>query len=523
MQELTDADLVALARADDNEAFRLLLERYQSMAFAIALRQVSQSETAQDLVQEAILQAYLSLYQLRDAACFKSWFYGIVLHLCRSWRRKHSVPILSLDLGDDYQPISHIVDPYDALEEQELRRAIQQAVQNLSARNRSVVFSFYYEDLSLAEIATRLHLSLAAVKSRLHEGRNQLKKQLVTTYPERSLIIANTSRRITMTTMKLVKVVQQEQRALVILLDLPGHRILPLWLNPMEGYSLATHLKQISQHEIPNEATAFEFISSLLRATGGTIQAVHIEELQGQLLYGRVLLQGVNGSQEIKARLGDAITLAVRESCPIVVTDEIVKQLSVNLPSTQGMTIDQQLDQTIEMLIGKAPSPASSGLTRIKEPQNLQFSEGLQRWELRGSFLQDQSGTHWQDYAGGTEATEAGTTAGYLKSQIAQPMGFADLRQAILADDYRGKRAHLSAEIKTIGVEQQAGIYLRVVDPGRTRTNQEREQVTFKGIQDWTRGETEIEVPADGVFLLFGISLTGKGQIWMRDVRLESI
>ncbi len=524
MNELTDADLVVLARADDTEAFRLLLERYQTMAFAIALHQVSQPETAQDLVQEAILQAYLSLEQLCDVTRFKSWFYGIVLNICRNWRRRHSIHLLSLDLWDEYQPISYMTDPYDVVEEYELRCAVQQAVQSLSAKNRTVMFFFYYEGLSLEEIATQLHLSRTAVKSRLHEGRNQFKKQLTMTYPELSHTISNKRKRTMMANMKLVKVVPQEQRALVILLDVSGQSVLPLWLNPMEGYPLAVLLKQVAQQGTPNEPTSIEFIASLLRATGGTVQAVHIEELQGQLLYGRVLLQSLNGSQEVKARLGDGLALAVYEGCPIVVADEVMKHLRVNLSSAKGMTVDQQLDQVVETLTTKAPFPASPGLQRIKEPQNLQFTEGLQRWELRGTFLFDQSGTHWQDYASGTEAIgpQPGVMSGYLKVQVPQPVGFADLRQAILADDYRGKRAHLSADIKTLDVEQQAGLYLRVVDPGRMKTSAEREQVTFQGTHDWTRYEIQIEVPADGVFVLFGISLTGKGHVWITNVRLGS-
>ena len=92
MHEATDADLVELARTDNTEAFRLLLERYHSLAFAIALHFVAQPETAQDLVQEAMLQAYLSLDHLRDATRFKSWFYGIVLNVCRYWRRRQQTP-----------------------------------------------------------------------------------------------------------------------------------------------------------------------------------------------------------------------------------------------------------------------------------------------------------------------------------------------------------------------------------------------------------------------------------------------
>ncbi len=54
------------------------------------------------------------------------------------------------------------------------------------------------------------------------------------------------------------------------------------------------------------------------------------------------------------------------------------------------------------------------------------------------------------------------------------------------------------------------------------KTSAEREQVTFQGTHDWTRYEIQIEVPADGVFVLFGISLTGKGHVWITNVRLGS-
>ena len=520
MQELIDTELVALACADDTEAFRLLLERYQTMAFAIALHQVAQPEMAQDLVQEAMLQAYLSLDHLRDPACFKSWFYGIVLNVCRNWQRRHALRFLSLESWDEYQPIATADDPSALVEEQELRCAVQQAVQDLSAKNRIAMFLFYYENLTLEQIATRLDLSLTAVKSRLYEGRNQLKKQLVTSYPELSHSQGNKQRRIKMTTMKVVKVVPQEQRALVILLDLPGKHVLPLWLNPMEAFPLAVLTRQASRQEAPNEPSSIDFVANLLRATGGTLQAVHIDELQDRLLYARLLLQSSTGNHEIKARLGDALALAVHEGSPIMVADDVLKSIGVSLSPTGGVTVDEQLERTIQTLTTRTPFSSSPGLPRVKEPQNLDFTDGLQRWELRGPFLRDQSGGHWQDYASGTES--GGTASGYLKAQVPHPMGFADLRQAILADDYRGKRVRLSANIKTTDVEQ-GGLYVRVVDPGRTKTDEERQQTTFQGTHDWTRYETQIDVPIDSVFVLFGISLAGTGQLWFTNVRLESI
>jgi hypothetical protein len=117
MQEVTDALLVTRALADDPQAFTLLIERYQMMALFIAQRYAGDREVAQELVQEALLQAYLSLHHLRDPARFKSWFYGIVLFEA---------------------------DPQHIAEERELRGVLREAVAVLSPNNRAVALLFYY-------------------------------------------------------------------------------------------------------------------------------------------------------------------------------------------------------------------------------------------------------------------------------------------------------------------------------------------------------------------------------------------
>ncbi len=67
------------------------------MAACIALRMVPNEENAHDLVQEAMLQAFLSLDRLRDDTRFKSWFYGIVLNVCRNSRREGKTETISLN------------------------------------------------------------------------------------------------------------------------------------------------------------------------------------------------------------------------------------------------------------------------------------------------------------------------------------------------------------------------------------------------------------------------------------------
>lgn len=89
MGERTDASLVALVCE--------LIECYQAMAQILMVRLVGNIDIAREIVQEAMLQAYLSLNNLRDDAHFKSWFYVIVLNLCHRYLREQKRSTLSLE------------------------------------------------------------------------------------------------------------------------------------------------------------------------------------------------------------------------------------------------------------------------------------------------------------------------------------------------------------------------------------------------------------------------------------------
>lgn len=181
MQQKTDGELTALARSGDKQAFGELLERYQAMAIRIARGMVGQEEIARELVQEAFLAAYLSLHQLRDETSFKNWLYSIVLNICRSYLRDQKGRTFSLEalLGGVYFDVVALsdayIDPQDAAEEHELRQLVLNAVHALTPKERAVTLLFYYEQLSIPEIATLLEISESAVKSRLFQARKRLR------------------------------------------------------------------------------------------------------------------------------------------------------------------------------------------------------------------------------------------------------------------------------------------------------------------------------------------------------------
>jgi hypothetical protein len=105
---------------------------------------------------------------------------------------------------------------------------------------------------------------------------------------------------------------------------------------------------------------------------------------------------------------------------------------------------------------------------------------------------------------------------------VATPTGFADLRQAILADRFRGESVRFTAQVRTADLDNEGGIYLRVVDPERTRRPEDREKTTLTGSNDWQTIATAIDVPADAVFVHFGLTLTGPGRIWMTNPQLTT-
>ena len=146
---------------------------------------IANEEIARELAQEALLQAYLSLDHLRDATRFKSWLYGITLNVCRNFIRERKIDLCSLDalMGGMSHDISCLaveaVDPEEMVEERELHRVVLDAVQSLSPKERVATLLFYYEQLSMQEIATILGISVVAVKGRLFKSRKQLRERLL--------------------------------------------------------------------------------------------------------------------------------------------------------------------------------------------------------------------------------------------------------------------------------------------------------------------------------------------------------
>ena len=378
MEEKTDLDLVMRARAGDKEAFGELVRRYQSLANRIARGLVSQDVCAQELVQDAMLEAYLSLAQLRDASRFKGWLCGIVLNLCRSYLRNQKTVYFSLESLAGGLQIENAdlaateASPEQLAEERELHQIVLEVVNSLSTRDREITLSFYYDQLSAQEIAVLLKISVGAVKVRLHRARQHLKEKMLAQYSD---LIHDETRRNKMVKVKIADVLKRELKDeqgrlliqyVVALVDEAGRRALPIWVGPFEGQTIAM---EIGKFATPRPLT-FYFFSSLLKAIDAKIEEVRVESLKNDTFYAVVKIRCGIVIREVDARPSDAMALALVCDCPILVAEDVLATAANHIPESASVVATQSGIKSILEEIRNQPTWRSQDfLSRLFVPK----------------------------------------------------------------------------------------------------------------------------------------------------------
>ncbi|WP_379141391.1 sigma-70 family RNA polymerase sigma factor [Paenibacillus sp. sgz500992] len=164
------------AQQENWEAFGQLMRHFRGMAYAVAYDMLKDVHLAEDVVQEAYIEAYLNLGKLHEPAAFPGWFKTIVVRQCqRSLRRKRHI-LLPLDdalhLSEKSPGVAEIA------ERREGEQLLQRTVAALSAKLRVPMQLFYYYGYSLQEISDYLGIPVSALKKRLYDGRRKLKGAL---------------------------------------------------------------------------------------------------------------------------------------------------------------------------------------------------------------------------------------------------------------------------------------------------------------------------------------------------------
>lgn len=180
---MDEAQLIQLAQRGDRDAFGQLLSRYEKPVFHQALRMVSNQEDAADMTQEAFLKAWQGLPSFHGDSAFSTWLYRLTGNVCIDFLRREKKRRGDASLDDEDRDLSgQLADPAPTpqrvLERDELRRAVQSGLKNLSDEHRQVLVLREINGLSYEEIGQVLDLSAGTVKSRLARARLSLAKFL---------------------------------------------------------------------------------------------------------------------------------------------------------------------------------------------------------------------------------------------------------------------------------------------------------------------------------------------------------
>jgi RNA polymerase sigma-70 factor (ECF subfamily) len=188
-----DRELVALAQKGDGTAFATLVERHQRQLYRLAMRMTGSEADAQEVLQEAFLNAYQKLPLFRGEAQFSSWLYRIAANsaLMRLRRKRRAPDALGeqpLELAGPRFSAEGFIEPTstsdwsqradEKLMSSQLGAAIDKAVQELPEDYRTVFLLKDVDGLSNEDIAHALELSVPAVKSRFHRARLALRERL---------------------------------------------------------------------------------------------------------------------------------------------------------------------------------------------------------------------------------------------------------------------------------------------------------------------------------------------------------
>ena len=166
--------LIERVQGGDKGSFTVLVDAYGSLVYTVCLRMLTSEAEAEEAAQEVFIKAYRSIGSFQAKSKFTTWLYRISYNHCISEIRKK---VKMIDLVDEF-PSDEVnedeLNGLDLISADERSRYLQMAIESLAETDAVVVTLFYYEELSLDEIAEVTGLSNSNIRIKLHRSRKKM-------------------------------------------------------------------------------------------------------------------------------------------------------------------------------------------------------------------------------------------------------------------------------------------------------------------------------------------------------------
>jgi RNA polymerase sigma factor (sigma-70 family) len=178
-QMLNETELLRRSMAGDKEAFGLLVERHQTLVYALIYSATGSMERSEELAQETFLRAWQNVGRLRDPTRFRPWLCTLARNLATRAGQSRSRDVLAaaVPLEEAAVPADE-VGPVERLIRRERQEGVWSALQRLPRKYREPLVLFYSTGRSVREVAAELELSEHVVRQRLYRGRRLLNAEV---------------------------------------------------------------------------------------------------------------------------------------------------------------------------------------------------------------------------------------------------------------------------------------------------------------------------------------------------------
>ena len=176
LQKKTDEELAALIQGKNEQAFGVLMHRYQPKLLRYGRKFLSENAPIEDVVQEVFIKTYQNIQSFDPARPFSPWIYRIAHNLfVNALRSESRLPFITVDLDLFSAHAAYEIDPAADEEREQIRTMIGKGLEALTPLYKEVLILYYLENLSYQEIAEVLHVPIGTVGIRLRRAREALK------------------------------------------------------------------------------------------------------------------------------------------------------------------------------------------------------------------------------------------------------------------------------------------------------------------------------------------------------------
>lgn len=159
----------------DTNAFSILVERYKDLVYTLAIRMVKHKEEAEEITQDTFIKAYKSIHKFKGDSKFSTWIYRVAYNTCLDAIKKHKKLQSNVPINEYTEhEVKAIDNALDIMEAKERSVVIKNCIEKLPSEGAFLMTLYYYEELSLDEIADITGLKANNVKVKLFRSRKKL-------------------------------------------------------------------------------------------------------------------------------------------------------------------------------------------------------------------------------------------------------------------------------------------------------------------------------------------------------------